>query len=62
LVVESGEPPLVFADPSRFKRPRPIARDLDRDRPVVGQDRRAARPVPVIGRLVGLRAAGGYPR
>src|SRR5262249_30427708 len=58
FVVESREPALVFANQSRFKCPLAIARDVDRDRTIVGLHGLATRAVAVIGRVVRLHAAG----
>src|SRR4029453_12908600 len=52
-----GEPALVLRDQARLERPLAIARDVDRERPVVGQDLFAARAVAMIRRVVGFRPA-----
>ena len=57
LVVEAGEASLVFADQARLERAGAIARDLERQRPVVGQHRLPARAIAMIGRVLGLRPA-----
>ena len=61
LVVEPLEAPLTLAHDLRLKRPRPIARRVDPDRPLLGQQRLRHRPVPRVARtarrfLVGLIA------
>ena len=58
LVVETGEPALVLGDQPRLERALAITRDLNRQRPVVGQDRLAACPVAVIGGGIRSGAAG----
>ena len=58
LVVEPGEAALVFGDEPRLKRALAIARHVDRQRALVGQDRLPARPIAMIGRVVGLGPAG----
>jgi hypothetical protein len=62
LVIEPGEPTLVLADQLRFRCAVAIARRLDRERPVIGQGRLAARPIAVIGVSSGFVSPGAYPR
>jgi hypothetical protein len=57
LLVEPGGPALGVADQQRFKRAFAIARHLDREPPVIGRDRLAARAIAMIGDVLGLRAA-----
>ena len=57
LVVEAGEAPLVLGDQPRLEGALAIARHLDRQRAIVGQDRLPARPIAMIGRVVRLGAA-----
>ena len=57
LVVEARQPPLVFGNETRLKSALAVAWYLDRERPVVGQDRFVARPVAMIGRIRWLGAA-----
>ena len=46
----------MFRDQARLEGAFAIARDVDRQRPVVGQHRLVAGPVAMIGRLLGLGA------
>ena len=54
LVVEAGEAALVFADQPRLERAVPVARHRERQRAVIGQHRLPARPIAMIGRVLGL--------
>ena len=56
LVVEAVEAALVCGDHARRKCALPIARDVDGQRPVVGQHGLRAGAIAVIGRVVGLDA------
>ena len=58
LVVEAGEAPLVLGDQPRLEGALAIARHVERERAVVGQDRLAARPVAMIRGVLRLGAAG----
>jgi len=58
LVVKAGEAPFVLGDQDRGEAPVPVARHVDPQRPLVGQDGLAAGAVAVvvgIGRLLGPR-------
>ena len=48
LVVEPLKAPLTLAHDLRLKRPRPIARRVDLNRPLLGQQRLRHRPVPRV--------------
>jgi hypothetical protein len=56
-LIEPREAPLVFADELRLEAALAIARNLDRERPIVGQDRLAAPAVAMIRDRVGFLAA-----
>ena len=58
FVIEASEPPLVFANQLRLERPLAIARDLNRQGPIVGEDRLAAGAVALIRGERGLGGAG----
>ena len=58
LVVEAGEASFVLRDQDRGEASVPVARDVDAQRPFLGQDGLAARPVAMVvgvGRLFGPR-------
>jgi hypothetical protein len=57
LVVEAGEATLVLRNQAGFEAAFTIAWDVDRERPVVGQNGLAARPIAMIGGVFGLGAA-----
>jgi hypothetical protein len=58
LVVEAGETPLVFGDQARLKTPLAVARDIQRDRPVVSEHGFGTGPIAVVGVRLGFRPAG----
>lgn len=57
LVVEPREASLVFADELRLKCALAIARDGQRQRPLLGEHGLPAAPVAIIGRLLGFGRA-----
>src|SRR5207237_9214684 len=57
LVVEPGKAAFVFRDQSRLKTALAIARDVDRQRTIVGEHGLLARAVAMIAALLGLDAA-----
>jgi hypothetical protein len=58
LVVEAREAPLVFAYQLRLERPLAIARDLNRDRPLVGEDGLPAGTIAMIAGELGFCRSG----
>ena len=51
----------MLGDEPRLKRPLAVARDVNRQRAVVGQHRLATRPIPMIGGGLRLGAAWRVP-
>jgi hypothetical protein len=52
----------VFADQLRLETALPIARDLNRDGPVVGEHRLATRAIAMIRGEIGFRLTGRIPK
>ena len=57
LVVEAAEPPLALRDQLRLEAAGPVARDLDVDLAVLGQDRLRARAVAAVAAAAARRVA-----